>query len=83
MVLFKVLFTHEQYHVNGMGRLGGAFPLGPSITRPKLAKSGDVAPFFGDSGVYIRNLEVRLDPLERGRDNLSIKYSWTSNGLRM
>ena len=29
------------------------------------------------------NLKVRPDPLERGRDNLSIKYSWTSNGLRM
>ena len=38
---------------------------------------------FGDSDVHIRNLEVGLDPLERGRDKLSIKYSCTSNGVRM
>ena len=54
-----------------------------TITKPKLAQTGDATPSFVDCGAHRRNLEVRPDPLERGRDKLSIKYSWTSNGLRM
>ena len=53
------------------------------ITRPRLAQTSDLTSSFDDYDQSRRNLMMRLDPLERGRNNLSIKYSWTSNGLCM
>ena len=44
---------------------------------------GDAAPCACDSGHTRWNSEMRLDPLERGIRELSIKYSRAKNGGRM
>ena len=54
-----------------------------TITKLRLAQIGDMTSYFDDCDQSRRNLEVGMDPLEIGRDKLSIKYSWTSNGLRI
>ena len=58
-----------------LGWLANVWANFSTITRPKLAQIGNAAPSFDDCDAHKRNLEVKPDPLERGRDNLSIKYS--------
>ncbi len=44
---------------------------------------GDTTPCFYYSSLCSWNLELSLDPFERGLQKLSIKYSRTKNGARM